>query len=363
MGGWTQTPPCAAMIERRGFIQLPSAPLPALGPVVSSHGFPTFHQQIQIEEDASSGSSISRASSLEYTDDDEEYTDDDDEEEVSSIMESEDDDEDYPSDYPDSDMEVVPETTDERVLAHYANLKKFKDMRPELQDWINSWSEKKTPGATWLNVYGYCNKDKGYGGYGVILRNKWARPMIAATCFAREGGSQFFEVLSGLQTGLELAVKHGCLGLIVGCNVRKAVHFLDMFFQTAGACSLGADSSGHVKKNGICKDCAKRFVLVKDSTLETSIPVIAKLKDLHAKIGASKFIVLSKIARSQNEAAHCLAKMAKRDALKANRVLRTNSKVIKPADFPPKLGKILWYDAFGCATQYSHSLRPLMLRQ
>ncbi|XP_026389353.1 uncharacterized protein LOC113284155 isoform X3 [Papaver somniferum] len=123
------------MLDSRSVIQLPTAPLPALGAVVSSQRFPTFHQQIQIEEDASSGSSISRASSLEYTDDEEEYTDDDDEEEeVSSIMESEDDDEDYPSDYPDSDIEVVPETTDERVLAHYANLKKFKDMRPELQE-------------------------------------------------------------------------------------------------------------------------------------------------------------------------------------------------------------------------------------
>ncbi|KAI3881002.1 hypothetical protein MKX03_037580 [Papaver bracteatum] len=349
------------MLDRRGFIQLPTAPLPAPRPVVSSQRFPTFPQQIEIEEDATSGSSISIASSLEYTDDDEE-------EEVSSIMESEDDDEDYPSDYSDSDLEVkgrtieVPETTDERVLAHYANLKKFKDMRPELQVWINSWSDKKKPGGTWLNVYGYCNKDKGYGGYAVILCNQWARPIIAATCFSRQGGSQFFQVLSGLQTGLELAVKHGCLGLIVGCNMRKAVHFLDMYFQTAGACSLGAGSSGRVKKNGVCKDCAKRFVLVKDATLETSIPVIAELKDLHAKIGASNFVVLSKIDRSQNDAAHCLAKMAKRDALKANRLLRRNSKVIKPVDFPPKLGKILWDDAFGCATRYSHSLRPLMFR-
>ncbi|KAI3949956.1 hypothetical protein MKW92_046564 [Papaver armeniacum] len=332
--------------------------LRTFGAVVSSQ---TFQQQIEIEEDASSGSSISRASSMDYTDDD------DDDEEVSSFSESEDDDGDYPSDCPDSDIEIngrtieVPETTDESVLAYRATFKKFKDMQPGLQDWINSWSEKKTPGATWLNVYGYCNKDKGYGGYGVILRNEWARPIIAATCVAREGGSQFFQVLSGLQTGLELAVKHGCLGLIVGCNVRKAVHFLDMFFQTAGACRFGAGSSGHVKKNGICKDCAKRFVLVKDATLETSIPVIAKLKVLQAKIRTSNFLMLSKIDRSQNEAAHCLAKMAKRDALRANHLLRRNSKVIKPADFPPKLGKILWSDAFGCATQYSHSLKSLMV--
>ncbi|KAI3917413.1 hypothetical protein MKW98_027332 [Papaver atlanticum] len=134
------------MIESRGFIQLPTS-----GAVVSSQRFPTFHQQIEIEEDAASGSSISRASSMDYTDDD-------DNEEVSSIMETEDDDEDYPYD-----------------------------------------------------------------------------------------------------------------------------------------------------------------------------------------------------------SAHCLAKMAKRDALKANHLLRRNSKVIKPADFPPKLGKTLWNDAFGCATQYSHSLKSLMV--
>ncbi|RZC63632.1 hypothetical protein C5167_025376 [Papaver somniferum] len=62
-------------IELPSVIQLPTAPLPAL--VLLS--FPDSHlpSANSIEEDASSGSSISRASSLEYTDDEEEYTDDD----------------------------------------------------------------------------------------------------------------------------------------------------------------------------------------------------------------------------------------------------------------------------------------------
>ncbi|KAI3861324.1 hypothetical protein MKX03_001823 [Papaver bracteatum] len=194
------------VFSSRDFTQLPT-----FGAVISSQRFPTFQNQIEIKEDAASGSSISRASSMEYTDDDDE--------EVSSIMETEDDDEDYPYDCRDSDIEVqgriveVPETTDERFLAYRATFKKFKDMQPELQEWINF----------------------------------------------------------SLQTGLELSMEHGCLGLIVGCNVPKSVHFLDSYFQTAGACSLGADSSGHVKKNGICKDCSKRFVLVKDA-VDTPFP-------------------------------------------------------------------------------------------
>ncbi|KAI3892796.1 hypothetical protein MKX03_000900, partial [Papaver bracteatum] len=81
----------------RSFIQLPTTPLPALGAFVSSQRLPTFHQQNEIEEDTASGSSISRASSMDYTDD---------EEEVSSVMETEfDDDKDDPSDYSDSDMD------------------------------------------------------------------------------------------------------------------------------------------------------------------------------------------------------------------------------------------------------------------
>ncbi|KAI3841715.1 hypothetical protein MKW92_049151 [Papaver armeniacum] len=326
------------MIDSRSFIQLPTTPLPALGAFVSSQRLPTCHQQNEIEEDAASGSSISRASSMDYTDD---------EEEVSSIMETEDDnDEDDPSDYSDSDMDVKDVTLevsvpDERVLAHRASMKKFKDMRPALQDWIDSWSEKKIPDVGWLNVYGYCNKDKGYGGYGVVLRDNWARPITAATCLHTRRGSQFFQVLSGLKTGLGLAIKYGCLRLIVGCNVRKAVDLLDFVFQKGGACRSGAGSSSHVKIKGICKDCSKRRVLVKDTTLETSIPVIANLKDLRAQLDKSQFVGFSMIDRDENEPAHCLAKMAKRDALKAKRLPLKESKVIRPADFPHKLEKTL----------------------
>ncbi|KAI3868825.1 hypothetical protein MKW92_040721, partial [Papaver armeniacum] len=261
------------------------------------------------------------------------------------------------------DVTLEVSVPDERVLSHRASMKKFKDMRPVLQDWIDSWSEKKIPDVGWLNVYGYCNKDKGYGGYGVVLRDNWARPITAATFFAQEGGSQFFQVLSGLKTGLGLAIKHGCLRLIVGCNVRKAVDLLDFVFQKGGACRSGAGSSSHVKIKGICKDCSKRRVLVKDATLETLIPVIAKLKDLRARLDKSQFVGFSMIDRDENEPAHCLAKMAKRDALKAKRLPLKESKVIRPADFPRKLEKTLWNDAFDCDTRYSHELRLLMAPQ
>ncbi|MCL7026790.1 hypothetical protein MKW94_023915, partial [Papaver nudicaule] len=253
-------------------------------------------------------------------------------------------------------------------------IKKFKDGTPSLQTWIDSWSEKKRPGIAWLNVYGYFNKAKGYGGYGVILRNDLARPIIAATCFTRQRftrqrrGSQFFQVLSGLKIGLDLAVKNGCLRLAVGCNVQRAIDLLgrSSSFNIVGDCYLDDACGSHVKKDGICKDCTKTFVMVKDATFDTLVPVISELKVVQAKVEESYFR-LTKISRHENEAAHFLAKMAKRDALRgvktSFKVPSKVSKEMKPADFPRELQKILWKDAFGCDTRYSHSLRLITAKQ
>ncbi|KAI3878690.1 hypothetical protein MKW92_010936 [Papaver armeniacum] len=220
------------MIDSRSFIQLPITPLPALGAFVSSQRLPTCHQQNEIEEDTASGS---------------------------TSWKQDDDDEDDPSDY--SDMDVSMSVPDfQRVLAHRASMKKFKDMRPALQDWMRSWSEKKIPDVGWLNVCGYCNKDKGYGGYGVVLRDNWARPITAATCLRTRRGSQFFQVLSGLKMSLGLAIKYGCLRLIVGCT---------------------------------------------------------NLKDLRAQLDKSQFVGFSMIDRDENEPAH-----SKRLPLKESKVIR-----------------------------------------
>ncbi|KAL5723859.1 hypothetical protein ACHQM5_007201 [Ranunculus cassubicifolius] len=237
---------------------------------------------------------------------------------------------------------------EENARSYKEMVKRFQASRPPFSQWITSWTKKTTP--AWLNVYGYYNKNKHYGGYGVILRNDLLHPIAAAIGFTpQEGQSQFSQVLDGLKTGFELALQHGFSRLDVGCNVQKAVDLLgSSSFKRAGKCFVGAQST-HVKIKGICPDCTRRRVLVKSTSLKTLIPVIKDLKDLQAKVDQVGFL-FKKLGRDQNEAAHYLAKMAKRSEH------GVYSKEINPPEFPDELKKILWSDAYGCDTKYSLSL-------
>ncbi|KAI3954162.1 hypothetical protein MKW98_017986 [Papaver atlanticum] len=277
-------------------------------------------------------------------------TSDEDGEEMSGNDEAAEGDKEMPNenkvDVKDATLEyVLPRTREEGILAYDESVKRFKECQPELKSWIHSWPEVNQTGTAWLNVYGYCDKDKGHGGYGVILRNSLVRPIIAATWFSQVGGSQLFQVLSGIKTGIDLAVKYGYLRLSVCCNAQKAVELLgSSTFRTAGTCHLRDRSIHKVKTGSICRACTKRRLSVRGSSLEILIPVIKELKVVQAKFDESNFR-LTKVVRDQNEPAHYLARSAEGNAVEA-------PKEIQPADFPHELGEYLWNDAFDCDTMY-----------
>lgn len=160
---------------------------------------------------------------------------------------------------------------------------------------------------------------------------------------------ELFLVLNGLKTGLQLAIKYECfLRIKVGCNVQKAVDILgSSTFQESGDCFLSYRNSDHVKTEGICKYFTKRRALVKGTSLGTLIPVIKDLKHLQAKVNNVGFQFM-KVTRTQNEAAHYLAKFSKDKAVEG-------PEEIQPAAFPSGLETTLWKDAFGCKTMYSRA--------
>ncbi|KAI3904866.1 hypothetical protein MKW92_037585 [Papaver armeniacum] len=163
------------------------------------------------------------------------------------------------------------------------------------------------------------------GGYAVILRNKSAHPIAARANFSLDGKSYLFQVLSGLLAGLRVSSNHG-IPLICKCEGSK----------------IGK----------ICHTCANSIVpYMSDDCFETLVPLIEKFQDKYKYLGSSNFACVS---RKKNEAAHYLAKEAKKDALSNKKLLVDYEKGklvdyeadMKPNEFPEKLVSFLLNDAY-----------------
>ncbi|KAI3861617.1 hypothetical protein MKW98_000569 [Papaver atlanticum] len=87
---------------------------------------------------------------------------------------------------------------------------------PQFEIWVNSWEVKNHQTRfAWVNVYAYHNKNKGYGGYGVILRDWHAKPVTASAMYSSDAKSFFTQVLMGVKAGVVLAEKYGISELCV----------------------------------------------------------------------------------------------------------------------------------------------------
>ncbi|MCL7051954.1 hypothetical protein MKW94_024951 [Papaver nudicaule] len=238
----------------------------------------------------------------------------------------------------------------ESARASRVRMQLFKKMQPTAEEWKKCWPvgiklDENNTDKGWLNVYGYHDQEKGHGGYAVILRNSLVCPLIAKTCFSKEHGSQLFQVLKGLEAGLQLALKYGFVRLTVGCNSQKAIDLLgSSSFQEAGTCY--PFSRRHQEKiSGFCKICTKTRLVIREKSLSILIPVIENLKNEQAKFRMTGF-QLTKVPRDENKAARHLARLAERIEVE-------ESKEIQPADFVSPLPEFLYNDAFGCDTRYS----------
>lgn len=83
---------------------------------------------------------------------------------------------------------------------------------PDRDGWIASWKQLcQLRRWTWIDVYAYFKKGQGYG---VILRDALAKPIIASAKFSKDGKS----FLSSIHGSEELSKKHQRSSLNVLCN-------------------------------------------------------------------------------------------------------------------------------------------------
>ncbi|KAI3850523.1 hypothetical protein MKX03_003959 [Papaver bracteatum] len=226
-------------------------------------------------------------------------------------------------------------------------LNRFLSSKPTWDIWKSSWPEEgNTTEAACVSVYSYYKKHTDCGGYAVILRNYSAQTIAARANFSLDGKSYIFQVLSGLLAGLCLASDHGCYSPYVRCNSRIAVTLLCQIASRKCKCEGS-------KIGKICHRCASSIVpYMSDDCFETLVPLIEQLQDKYNYLGPSNFECVS---RKMNEAAHYLAKEAKKNALLNRKELLVdyeNGKLVdyetdmKPNEFPEKLVSFLLNDAY-----------------
>ncbi|KAI3909792.1 hypothetical protein MKW98_014209 [Papaver atlanticum] len=110
-------------------------------------------------------------------------------------------DEEYPSTTDDEDDERPTDEEVKKVISYLDSQlglshRESRNEWPDKDEWVASWKEVPPPSRwTWINVFAYFKKGQGYGGYGVILRNAVAKPIIASAKFSKDGKSFFIKYL------------------------------------------------------------------------------------------------------------------------------------------------------------------------
>ncbi|MCL7049912.1 hypothetical protein MKW94_014620, partial [Papaver nudicaule] len=215
-------------------------------------------------------------------------------------------------------------------------VKLFKSIRDSLsrQDWKRSCpKEGETAESAWVNVYGFYDEDRIYGGYGVIVRNMSAKPIAASVHFSVEGVNYVYQVLKGLDAGLQLASKHGCSSPRVVCNSEVLVHLL-----ASGYCHCGSLKN----VNSVCQRCAMRTIPHMNDFYFGNVKPL--LETLPGKLRCCPYFIRQK--RNWNKAAYYLAKQAKRTLLIYGGDEDHYKADIKPEEFSEELLDILWKDAY-----------------
>ncbi|KAI3904188.1 hypothetical protein MKW92_040455, partial [Papaver armeniacum] len=215
-----------------------------------------------------------------------------------------------------------------------------RDGWPDKDEWVASWKEVPPPSHwTWINVFAYFNKKKGYGGYGVILRNAVAKPIIASANFSKYGKSFFYQVFMGIKAGVNLADKHKRSRLSISCNSIM----VPALFRDAPLCS-DTKCSEACHPDYICNRCERYFSGYRGWNRRLMGSLVVELR---GKIRSQKIKALK---HAWSEPAHYLAKREKK-----NRRPEVEKKVVfyhdkpgdlVPDDFPRELKNLLWRDAF-----------------
>ncbi|KAI3993018.1 hypothetical protein MKX01_009761 [Papaver californicum] len=206
---------------------------------------------------------------------------------------------------------------------------------PQLEVWVDSWKVKNDQTHfAWVNVYAYYNsKDKSYGGYGVILRDLFAKPITASAKFSADGKSFYTQLLMGMMAGLTLAERHGHLDLRLECNSIKIQGLIDQLWNCPNEESKTLDDTC------VCKRCLLYFTRSKGCDISL-VPLVREVKALSPK--GSHPLGMIRFPRNSNRPAHYLAKMGKKNKEERTAPGDEDLPEIKPGDFPQELKEILW---------------------
>ncbi|KAI3896776.1 hypothetical protein MKW98_009629 [Papaver atlanticum] len=210
---------------------------------------------------------------------------------------------------------------------------------PDKDAWVASWKEVYTLSRwTWISVYAYFQKGLGYGGYGVILRNAVAKPIIASAKFSKDGKSFFYQVFMGIKAGVELAEKHERSLLSIDCN---SLMVTDLFDGAPRCSDKKCRDTRYL--DYICKRCERYFSGYRGWNRRLLVSLVVELRGKNIK----------EFTSSWSEAAHYLAKREKKNKRpevekKEERTAPYDDKPsdMVPDDFPPELKDFLWRDAF-----------------
>ncbi|KAI3902126.1 hypothetical protein MKW92_008535 [Papaver armeniacum] len=195
---------------------------------------------------------------------------------------------------------------------------------------------------TWINVYAYFDKEEGCGGYGVILRNALAKPLVASANFSKNGTSFYYQVFIGIKAGVKLAEKHELSEFHVECNSDS----VPALFCDARRCS--SNECRHTRDPyNICKSCEVYLLCYEGCDRRLVMPLVLELR------AKTKIIELSN-AWGSNAAAHYLAKREKQKN-KRHQVTKKEERICPDDDdhgmevdeFPQELRNIVWKDALG----------------
>ncbi|KAI3952737.1 hypothetical protein MKW92_021158 [Papaver armeniacum] len=94
-----------------------------------------------------------------------------------------------------------------RSVSHFLSSDKWRRWLWSDDEWVGKELERRRR-WTWINVYAYFGNEEGYGrygGYGVVLRNALAKPLVASAKFSKNGISFFHQALMGIKVGVKLA--------------------------------------------------------------------------------------------------------------------------------------------------------------
>ncbi|XP_026432268.1 uncharacterized protein LOC113329628 [Papaver somniferum] len=234
---------------------------------------------------------------------------------------------------------------------------------PKMEDWIVSWSstnDEEQMGYHYLNIHGYYNKETEMGGYGVMVRDSYGKPVTASACVQPEGVSYPYHVLDGVKAGLAFALERKIYDLILICDNLKIDCCLRMIFQRA---DNGLIETRRIPyKCGFCKTCLRN--IIPDTTREESEFMFPLLQDIIDKrdqiMCKSSLFHLHPVKLKLNKAAYLLAEQLVRKTKKQlPRECKPSAEMIDPAAFDNQLKRVLYKDAYEGVRFYQEQQRLL----